>query len=143
MKIPAFLQTSFGKFVLAILPWICAAPYVYAHVGLAKTVPDHDQVMEQAPTKIVFQFMAQVTITNLRLERTREPRVGERIEVRLPRNSIGQSTAFGDNIVLDLPALEPGAYLVTYQAVSIGGDVLVDDFAFSVVAPQLPVPQPL
>jgi methionine-rich copper-binding protein CopC len=104
------------------------------HVGLAITVPDHDQVLERAPTQIHFQFMAQVTITNIRLEITDGARTGERINVRLPRNSIGQSTAFGDVIDLPLPALDPATYLVTYQAVSIDGHIMIDDFGFTVSA---------
>ncbi len=119
-------------FVLCALLGIAGASHVLAHVGLATTVPDHDQVLERAPTQIHFKFMAQVTITNIRLEITDGPRKGERIDIRLPRNSIGQSTAFGEEISLDLPALDDATYLVTYQAISIGGDVLIDDFGFTV-----------
>jgi methionine-rich copper-binding protein CopC len=103
-----------------------------AHVGIAKTVPDHDAVMERAPTILEFSFMADVTITNIRLEITSAERKGERIEIRLPRNSIGQSTAFGQQISLDLPPLDPATYLVTYQAVSVDGHIMIDDFTFSI-----------
>lgn len=103
-----------------------------AHVGLAQTVPDHDQIMERAPARIDFQFMAQVTITNIRLEITSDERKGERIEIRLPRNSIGQSAAFGEQISLELPPLDPATYLVTYQAVSVDGHIMIDDFSFTV-----------
>lgn len=111
----------------------------FAHVGIAKTVPDHDAVMERAPTRIEFSFMADVTITNIRLEITsdeRNPaRKGERIEIRLPRNSIGQSSAFGQQISLDLPALDPATYLITYQAVSVDGHIMIDDFSFTLLRP--------
>jgi len=73
-------------------------------------------------------------LTNIRLEITEGERQGERIEVRLPRNSIGQSTAFGEVIDLQLPALDPAVYLVTYQAVSIDGHIMIDDFGFTVLA---------
>ena len=106
----------------------------HAHVGLATTVPDHDQVLERAPTQIHFQFMAQVTLTNLRLEITGGEHQGERIELRLPRNSVGQSTAFGESIDLALPELDASTYLVTYQAVSIDGHIMIDDFSFTVLA---------
>ena len=117
--------------LLALLQ-ITAVSTAFAHVGLATTVPDHDQVLERAPTQLHFKFMAQVTITNIRLEITEGPRKGERIDIRLPRNSIGQSTAFGEEISLELPALDDATYLVTYQAISIGGDVLIDDFGFTI-----------
>ena len=104
----------------------------FAHVGIAKTVPDHDAVMERAPTRIEFSFMADVTITNIRLEITSDERKGERIEIRLPRNSIGQSSAFGQQISLELPALDPATYLVTYQAVSVDGHIMIDDFSFTI-----------
>lgn len=105
---------------------------VIAHVGLAQTVPDHDVVLERAPTQIHFQFMNTVTITNIRLEITSGDRLGERLDIRLPRNSIGQSTAFGDTIALDLPPLDPAVYKVTWQATSLDGHVLIDDFSFTV-----------
>ena len=124
-RVPALLL-----FVVCCL----SSPATQAHVGLAVTVPDHDQVLERAPTQIHFQFMAQVTLTNIRLEITEGERQGERIEVRLPRNSIGQSTAFGEVIDLQLPALDPAVYLVTYQAVSIDGHIMIDDIGFTVLA---------
>lgn len=113
--------------LLLLLPGVAAA-----HVGLATTVPDHDAVLERAPTRLVFDFMAEVTLTNARLEITSEERRGERIDIRLPRNSIGQSTAFGQTITLELPALAPGTYQVLYQAVALSGDILIDDFSFTV-----------
>ncbi|MFZ9585479.1 MAG: copper resistance CopC family protein [Pseudohongiellaceae bacterium] len=119
--------------LLQTLPLTLLWPgFAAAHVGLATTVPDHDAVLERAPTRLVFDFMAEVTITNARLEITSEERRGERIDIRLPRNSIGQSTAFGQTITLELPALAPGTYQVLYQAVALGGDILIDDFSFTV-----------
>jgi methionine-rich copper-binding protein CopC len=126
--VPAKLRA----FVALCTLQIATVSSAFAHVGLATTVPDHDQVLERAPTQLHFKFMAQVTITNIRLEITEGPRKGERIDIRLPRNSIGQSTAFGEEISLELPALDDATYLVTYQAISIGGDVLIDDFGFTI-----------
>ena len=104
-----------------------------AHVGgLAQTLPDHDAVLDRAPTQVEFNFMANVTITNIRLEVTSGERAGERLRMVLPRNSIGQSTAFGEHIALDLPDLEPATYMITWQAMSTGGDIIVDDFSFTV-----------
>ncbi len=119
------------KFLFALAVWLPGGA-AQAHVGVAKTVPDHDAVMERAPAKIFFQFMAEMTITNLRLEITSDEHKGERIQVRLPRNSIGQSTAFGEQISLELPPLAPATYQVNYQAVSVDGHIMVDDFSFTV-----------
>ena len=103
-----------------------------AHVGIAKTVPDHDAVLERAPTQMHFTFASTVTITNLRLEFTEGSRKGERIYVRLPRNSMGLSTAAGTDISLELPTLDAGTYSVYYQATSADGQILVDDFSFTI-----------
>ena len=99
-----------------------------AHTGMAVTIPDHDAVLAQAPTQLVFSFMGQVTLTNIHLENA----AGVRIDLRLPRNSIGQSTAFGETITLPLPLLAPEVYRVTWQAVSVDGHSIVDDFSFTV-----------
>jgi len=106
-----------------------------AHAGLAVTVPEHDAILERAPTLVHFQFMADMTITNVILEIGAGPRTGERIPLRLPRNSIGQSTAFGESIDLNLPALDPGTYVLTWQATSLDGHLLVDDLSFSIIPP--------
>ncbi len=103
-----------------------------AHTGMAVTIPDHDAILEQAPAQLVFQFMANVTITNIRLEINAGERSGEQLQIRLPRNSIGQSTAYGALITLELPPLVPASYLVTWQAISEDGHVIVDDFNFTV-----------
>jgi methionine-rich copper-binding protein CopC len=112
---------------------LLAANIANAHVGgLAQTVPDHDAVLEQAPTRVEFSFMANVTLTNIRLEFASGARAGERLRITLPRNSIGQSTAFGEQIALDLPALEPATYTITWQAMSLDGTIIIDDFSFTV-----------
>jgi methionine-rich copper-binding protein CopC len=117
--------------LLFLLIFACVSP-ASAHVGLAVTVPDHDAVLEQAPTLIHFQFMAMMTLMNLKLEAMTEAGPGARIDIRLPRNSIGQSTAFGENIDIALPELAPATYKVTWHAVSVNGDYLIDDFSFTV-----------
>ncbi len=103
-----------------------------AHTGMAVTIPDHDAVLPEAPSQLVFYFMTNVTITNIRLEINAGERSGEQLQIRLPRNSIGQSTAYGATIILELPSLTPAAYLVTWQAISEDGHVIVDDFNFTV-----------
>ncbi len=99
---------------------------------MAVTIPDHDAFLTAAPAQLVFQFMANVTITYIRLEITAGERSGEQLQIRLPRNSIGQSTAYGARITLALPPLAPAAYLVTWQAISEDGHIIVDDFNFTV-----------
>ncbi len=105
-----------------------------AHTGIATTVPDHDAVIDQAPKILRFVFPGEVTITNARIRPVNEQllQVGEAITVRLPRNRIGQSTAFGKEIELDIPLLEPGIYQVVFQVRSIDGHQLADDFTFTI-----------
>ena len=105
-----------------------------AHVGIATTVPDHDAVLEQAPALLRFVFPAEVTITNARILPVDERlvQIGDTVVVRLPRNRIGQSTAFGTGIDLEIPLLDPGRYQVVFQALSVDGHVLADDFTFTI-----------
>jgi methionine-rich copper-binding protein CopC len=115
-----------------LLLFACSSA-AHAHVGLATTVPDHDALLEQAPTLLHFEFKTTVMITNARLEYVSTERMGERIDIRLPRDGIGQSTAIGDMVDLELPELEPATYKVVWQAVSRDGEILVDDFNFTVL----------
>jgi methionine-rich copper-binding protein CopC len=122
------LRTPLSLPVLLLLPVLARA-----HTGgLAQTVPDHDAVLDLAPARVEFSFLAEVTITNIRLEVASGDRTGERLRMVLPRNSIGQSTAFGEHIALELPDLTPGTYKISWQAMSTGGDIIVDDFSFTV-----------
>ena len=105
-----------------------------AHTGIATTVPDHDAVIDQAPEILRFVFPGEVTITNARISPLNEKlvQVGDTITLRLPRNRIGQSTAFGKEIELAIPLLEAGIYQVVFQIVSIDGHTLADDFVFTI-----------
>jgi methionine-rich copper-binding protein CopC len=107
---------------------------VFAHIGIATTVPEHDAVIDQAPALLRFTFPGEVTITNLRILPVDKSlrQTGETITVRLPRNRIGQSTAFGKEIDLAIPLLESGIYQVVFQVRSIDGHELVDDYVFTV-----------
>ena len=123
------------RYLLLTLLMFALAPAATAHVGLAVTVPDHDAVLERAPTLIHFEFMAEMMLTNLRLDCMSGERKGERIEVRIPRNDVGQSTAIGQMLDIELPELAPATYQVAWQAVSRDGEIVVDDFLFTVSAP--------
>jgi len=123
-----------GTILTASLLMVAAAFPVGAHTGIATTVPDHDAVIERAPSLLHFSFPGEVTITNARLLPVDEKlgQTGDTITVRLPRNRIGQSTAFGREIDLDIPPLMPGRYQVVFQVVSIDGHQLADDFVFTI-----------
>jgi len=126
------LHCKFTK-TLTLLCMLYACP-VLAHVGIATTVPDQDAVIEQAPTIIRFVFPGEVTITNVRLRPVDAylAITGDTITLKLPRNRVGQSTAFGKEIDLEIPLLENGSYQVVFQATSIEGHVLADDFVFTI-----------
>ncbi len=120
--------------VIAFSVFLQTAATALAHTGIATTVPDHDAVIDRAPQLLRFVFPGQVTITNARILPVddRLVQVGETIDVRLPRNRIGQSTAFGEAIDLEIPLLSPGRYQVVFQVTSIDGHVLADDFTFTI-----------
>jgi len=107
---------------------------VHAHVGIATTVPDHEAVIDQAPAILRFVFPGEVTITNLRIRPVSEALtlIGNVTTVRLPRNRIGQSTAFGTEIDLPIPLLEPGLYQVVFQVRTVDGHILADDYTFTI-----------
>jgi len=124
-----------GLFTLMLLlPLLVACP-AYSHTGIAITVPDHDAVIDQAPEILRFVFPGEVTITNARIRPVDEKLIqrGDTVTIRLPRNRIGQSTAFGKEIDLDIPLLEPGIYQVVFQILSIDGHSLADDFTFTII----------
>jgi len=124
---------SFLIFLLAVLHAFFTLT-AHAHTGIATTVPDHDAVIDQAPKILRFVFPGEVTITNARIRpiNDKQIQVRETITLRLPRNRIGQSTAFGKQIELDIPLLEPGIYQVVFQVRSIDGHELADDFTFTI-----------
>lgn len=103
-----------------------------AHTDIATTIPDHEAVLNTAPKQLRFLFRAEVTITNIRIEIVDGKNPGARIKVNLPRNRIGQSTAFGKQIALEIPELNPATYKVVWQAMSRDGHFIVDDFTFTV-----------
>lgn len=105
-----------------------------AHTGIATTVPDHDAVIDRAPALLQFRFPGEVTITNARIRPVDAnlAQTGEAIVVRLPRNRIGQSTAFGEVIDLEIPLLPPGMYQVVFQVLSVDGHTLTDFFTFTI-----------
>lgn len=105
-----------------------------AHLGLAVTVPEHDAVLERAPTLVHFQFMATMRLTNVLLQVSDGERRGEHIELRLPRDDEGRPSLFGDSFDLPLPALEPGSYELVWQAEALNGQLLVDDLTFTITS---------
>lgn len=127
------MSPEIGRFLLLVTLNVQVVYHpALAHTGIAVTIPDHDAILSTPPSQLVFEFMTNVTITNIRLEINAGLRSGEQLQVRLPRNSIGQSTAYGKTITLDLPHLDAAAYLVTWQAISEDGHILVDDLNFTV-----------
>ena len=120
--------------MMLLLPLLVSCP-AYSHTGIATTVPDHDAVIGQAPEILRFVFPGEVTITNARIRPVDEKLIqrGDTVTVRLPRNRIGQSTAFGKEIDLDIPLLPPGMYQIVFQVLSIDGHALADDFVFTII----------
>lgn len=125
------MKTALIACFLAVLSLLQNAS---AHTGIASTVPEHDAVLDQAPSLLRFVFPGEVTVTNASIRPVDKNliKVGETIIVRLPRNRIGQSTAFGKEIDLEIPLLGPGMYQVVFQVISIDGHTLADDFVFTI-----------
>jgi len=128
-------MTAWKTLIFAVL--LLGSTQGIAHVGIASTVPDHEAVIDQAPTLLRFVFPDEVTMTNLRIRPVNEALslVGDVVTVRLPRNRIGQSTAFGAEIDLPVPNLEPGLYQVVFQVRTNDGHMLADDYTFTITSP--------
>ena len=119
--------------------WCLALLFIFslpgkAHEGIAPTVPDHEAVIDQSPSILRFVFPGEVTITNLRIRPVNEALAlqGDVVTVRLPRNRVGQSTAFGTEIDLPIPLLNPGFYQVVFQVRTIDGHMQADDYTFTI-----------
>lgn len=128
-------MTSWKPIIFAAL--LLGSTQGVAHVGIASTVPDHEAVIDRAPTLLRFVFPGEVTITNLRIRPVNEALslVGDVVTVRLPRNRIGQSTAFGQEIDVPIPVLDSGLYQVVFQVRTVDGHMLADDYTFTISAP--------
>lgn len=126
-------MTAWKPLIFAV--FILGSTQSVAHVGIASTVPDHEAVIDRAPTLLRFVFPGEVTITNLRIRPVNDAftLIGDVVTVRLPRNRIGQSTAYGQDIDVPIPDLEPGLYQVVFQARTIDGHMLADDYTFTIL----------
>ena len=92
-----------------------------AHAHLEKSVPGDGSVVSRAPTQIVLRFSEPAQLTALAIEKEHE---GKR---KLPPPADKPQA----EIVVPLPALAPGRYVVSWRAVAADGHVVPGQVHFT------------
>jgi len=105
----------------ALTVFVAAQPAA-AHSELRSSVPAVGAVLDCAPAQIELQFNEGVLLTALRLHRV------DGAEIDLPRREIREAALQ----TIELPPLEPGAFLADWRIISPDGHDLGGTIPFSV-----------
>jgi methionine-rich copper-binding protein CopC len=99
-----------------------AATWVAAHAHLERSTPADGSVLSAAPAQLVLQFSEAAQLATLSIERNG----GEKQKVTtLPETAQLR-------IVIALPALPPGDYVVSWRVVGVDGHVVPGRIHFTV-----------
>jgi methionine-rich copper-binding protein CopC len=101
---------------------LIAATCVEAHAHLERSAPADGSVLSAAPAQLVLQFSEAAQLATLSIERSG----GAKQDVTtLPATAQSR-------IVIALPALPPGDYVVSWRAVGVDGHVVPGRIHFTV-----------
>jgi methionine-rich copper-binding protein CopC len=101
---------------------LIAATCVAAHPHLERSTPADGSVLSAAPAQLVLQFSEAAQLATLSIERGG----GEKQTVTtLPETAQSR-------IVIALPALSPGGYVVSWRVVGVDGHVVPGRIQFTV-----------
>jgi methionine-rich copper-binding protein CopC len=106
-------------FVAGLL--VVAAAGAQAHAHLQQATPADGSVLESAPAELVLRFSEAAQLTVLTIARDGGPQ--QKITA-LPHKAQAQ-------IVVKLPPLAPGHYVVSWRALSADGHVVPGDIHFT------------
>jgi copper resistance protein C len=107
--------------VLGACVLLAAVSAVQAHAHLQAASPADQSVLSAAPTQLVLHFSEAARLTALAIGKTSEP------PRKLPLPA-GDPAA---QIVVPLPALSPGQYVVSWRAVGADGHVVPGQIHFT------------
>ena len=112
------------------VPVLCAlSGPAGAHSVVIESSPKEKEVLTRAPTEVVLRFSAKIekSLTRVSLS-TNSGRM-----IPLPEPSEKAASEAPDRLVIPLPNLEPGEYLLRYTVLSIDGHATSGALHFSVV----------
>lgn len=112
-------MTTARAFFLVLGVVTCAAAFGHAH--LEKSVPADGSVVSRAPTQLVLQFSEPAQLTALAIEKEH----GAKQKLPPPADKPQAE------IVVPLPALAPGRYVVSWRAVAADGHVVPGQVHFT------------
>jgi methionine-rich copper-binding protein CopC len=106
---------------LAGLVLMAAVSAALAHAHLLEATPADGSVISAAPTKLALRFSEDARLTALSIEKSG---AGSQKLAPLPQQPQSK-------IVVPLPALAPGHYLVSWRALSADGHVVAGQLHFT------------
>ncbi len=116
-----------------ILLLVCAGfALSYAHAVVVESHPRDGEVLSQPPAEITIRFNARIekTLTKVSLS------TGDGKSVRLPaQNKDFNEEQPPERLVILLPPLGPGTYLLRYQVLSTDGHATLGLLRFTVAGP--------
>ncbi|HVE46262.1 MAG TPA: copper resistance protein CopC [Acidimicrobiales bacterium] len=122
------MARALGGALLTIGLLFAAASPAAAHAELTETEPGGGAVLARPPRQVVLRFTESVEVSFGSIRVFDED--GERLETGRARHPDGRSSA----VALELPALEKGAYVVTWRVLSADSHPVRGAFTFLVGA---------
>ncbi|MFN0317141.1 MAG: copper resistance protein CopC [Burkholderiales bacterium] len=122
------MKLSWGRLVCAVFFACVQAPHAWAHAKLVRSDPSARAVLARAPATIQLWF-------NEKLEpaySSAELRDGAGAVLSTQKAIPSPSNA--KQLVLKIPSLADGDYIVRYRVLSVDGHIIESEFRFSVRA---------
>ena len=120
-------RPAVGPASLLLLACLLLAPSPAApHAIVLESSPVHDAVLERAPAQVTLRFNSKIEKRFTRVTLT----TGDHAPVTLPS---GADDATGpDRLVIPLPHLEAGVYVLRYRVLAVDGHVTEGALRFTV-----------
>jgi methionine-rich copper-binding protein CopC len=101
-----------------------------AHAVVIESSPTDNEVLTSAPGEVVLRFNAKIEKSLARV--TLATSAGRIIPMLAPMKEHSRATP--DRLVITLPNIGPGDYLLRYKVLSVDGHVVIGVLRFSVVS---------
>ena len=115
--------------LLVLLLFSAGSGLACAHAVVVGSSPGDNEVLTRAPDKVVLRFDARIEKSLTRLSLTTSD--GRTIQLPPPVNEDGENP---DRLVVPLPGLGPGHYILRYKVLSTDGHATPGLLRFSVAA---------